>query len=443
MDADLRSSGLPAVRGKRSRAHINVEDPNADLDVPPPYQVRSVDMLYAAGVLPEAAVRALLPPSLEAAPGNICVIALYDAPEGWSIAPFTCFYAGICVAGHTAPDGSEGMFLVAGTYSGKCGRIFKRDSNDLFDIGTPLYERDGDRVRASAQFGGGASITMEGERLSVSPLVEQGAHRYLGQTGDGLLTHWPLSYVVYSTQVQLAKLEINVPVGHRLAPLAEFAPAWAKNTRDAIFTFGQPEVIGGVNASLTTGGWSTGELQGALMDMLGRIGRPVAVVTRTGRVAYANREAQALLLPSVLDRPMDARSRSSGLHAALGKAIDRRADTPGRAIVVERPDGSPILAQVMPIHRAAASEPAALVLLADPTRPGPNDPTETLQLLGLTPSEARLARLVGQGHAPARAAEILTIASSTARSMLRTIYGKLEIGRQAELAGIVTRLESL
>ena len=62
--------------------------------------------------------------------------------------------------------------------------------------------------------------------------------------------------------------------------------------------------------------------------------------------------------------------------------------------------------------------------------------------MGLTPAEAALANLIGQGHAPARAADLRRITPATARSMLKLIFAKLGVSRQAELAILVTRLQS-
>uniref|UniRef100_UPI0035AD8611 helix-turn-helix transcriptional regulator n=1 Tax=Devosia sp. TaxID=1871048 RepID=UPI0035AD8611 len=69
------------------------------------------------------------------------------------------------------------------------------------------------------------------------------------------------------------------------------------------------------------------------------------------------------------------------------------------------------------------------------------DPSATLELLGLTPAEARLASEVGNGLSPKQAATRLGITTNTARSTLQVIYEKLGIGKQSELARIVTRLE--
>ena len=68
-------------------------------------------------------------------------------------------------------------------------------------------------------------------------------------------------------------------------------------------------------------------------------------------------------------------------------------------------------------------------------------PTAGLQLLGLTPGEARVAAFVGGGRSVREAAQEFGIAESTARSVLKVAYQKLRIGKQSELAKIAARLE--
>ena len=94
------------------------------------------------------------------------------------------------------------------------------------------------------------------------------------------------------------------------------------------------------------------------------------------------------------------------------------------------------------VHDAIASEPAALVLFSDPLRPARGQSAALLQLLGLTPAEARLAVHISQWLPPRAAAEALGITVSTARSKLKTIYSKLAIVRQSQRANLVARLDS-
>jgi DNA-binding CsgD family transcriptional regulator len=81
-------------------------------------------------------------------------------------------------------------------------------------------------------------------------------------------------------------------------------------------------------------------------------------------------------------------------------------------------------------------------LLAPPlVSKGPRDPVDLLRSLGLTPAEARLAAKIGQGCSARSAAAELGISQHTARSTLKQVYGKLGIRKQAELGGLIARVQ--
>jgi DNA-binding CsgD family transcriptional regulator len=86
---------------------------------------------------------------------------------------------------------------------------------------------------------------------------------------------------------------------------------------------------------------------------------------------------------------------------------------------------------------------AVLVIVIDPEEKRRTNPIRALRLLGLTPSEARLAALVGGGYSRADAAEILGISESTAHDTIKKVYSKLDISRQSELVRLVDRLAVL
>jgi len=63
-----------------------------------------------------------------------------------------------------------------------------------------------------------------------------------------------------------------------------------------------------------------------------------------------------------------------------------------------------------------------------------------LRDIGLTPAEANVAELVGMGHSPREVAELGGVSEATVRVQLRSIYHKLSIRRQSELALYISRL---
>ncbi len=85
----------------------------------------------------------------------------------------------------------------------------------------------------------------------------------------------------------------------------------------------------------------------------------------------------------------------------------------------------------------------ALLVFADPSEAVTTDPEPALQLLGLTPSEARAAALIGRGLGPREAAEELGLTENSVRTTIKRVFSKLALSRQSELAVLVSRIASL
>ena len=84
---------------------------------------------------------------------------------------------------------------------------------------------------------------------------------------------------------------------------------------------------------------------------------------------------------------------------------------------------------------------AALILINEPEQKGAPGLHKALeQAFGLTPAEARTAALVGSGLAPQDVADQLGITVGTVRCELKSVFEKLAISRQSELAALVVRL---
>jgi DNA-binding CsgD family transcriptional regulator len=182
----------------------------------------------------------------------------------------------------------------------------------------------------------------------------------------------------------------------------------------------------------------------SLLDVLARLGRPAALVAKSGRVIFLNGEGEALL-GGVVDKGhlrTWRRREQRDLDRVVGTAVEAGPAALTEPIALSTTDRDrTILAQAIPVSAALAGEPAALVLFSDPTGLGNTDPTAPLELLGLTRAEARIAARVGNGMSARQAADVLAITENTVRSTLKVIYGKLGIGKQSELARILARLD--
>jgi DNA-binding CsgD family transcriptional regulator len=184
-----------------------------------------------------------------------------------------------------------------------------------------------------------------------------------------------------------------------------------------------------------------------LLKTFSTLGRAAVIVDAAGVVRYSNPAADILLAsesarPGSRLRPARATDRDA-LEAAIVAATKPRPAQPPDSLVFSRAAGlAPLIVRVLPVDEMLAGAGHALLLLSDPSRPSVTpQAAASLELLGLTPAEARLAAIVGQGSAPRRAARDLGIAESTARTVLRTVYEKLAIRKQSQLANLVTRLD--
>jgi DNA-binding CsgD family transcriptional regulator len=132
------------------------------------------------------------------------------------------------------------------------------------------------------------------------------------------------------------------------------------------------------------------------------------------------------------------REDQRALEALLAAADTARPHSP---ISVRRLSGQPLIVDAVPIGDGLTGRKAILLLLNDPAYPARGSAGLSLQLLGLTPAEARIAELVGSGLSPRETAGEVDNSEGTVRTSLARVYQKLGINRQAELARLVTRLE--
>ena len=405
--------------------------PDAQAEPLPPYQVRNGADIYIVYQLTDAQAASLLPPDLKFHSGRSATLAFYTGPNGWGIAPFACFVFGLDVEGFDSADGSPAVYQVAGTYSGKAGVVFPRDFNALFHAGDVTFEVTETEMRAVAPVEGGVgTISVTALRGPEANSSNAGVLNLLGPGRDGELILHNLAFSFNFTIGTITDLRFDLPQGHPLAVLADLTPSWCLCMTDKALTFGPPGPARGGDLAL---GYAS-----PFLDILSRMGRALAIVEDTGRILFLTGEAEAVLHRKTAPRllPVELRTLLSGTDPT-------KSENPGfaRSALLTLPHGPQVLATVFPVALRLSEAPALMVLLNDPRAPGPADPEPLLRLMGLTPSEAALAALIGKGSTPAEAAAVRGITQSTARSTLKIIFSKLGLRRQAELAQIVTRLQ--
>ncbi|MCJ2029909.1 helix-turn-helix transcriptional regulator [Methylobacterium sp. J-043] len=174
------------------------------------------------------------------------------------------------------------------------------------------------------------------------------------------------------------------------------------------------------------------------------LGLPAAVLGSGGRVIDANPSLVAMMPHTLSDQPLWLAVVDPAADRLLREAVAQSAQPramPVRSIPIaasgERP---PVILHLVPIRGAAHDVfvRARFVLIATPVVAQDVPSADVVQgLFDLTPAEARLAALIGAGDAPAPAAAKLGITPSTARSVLRRIFQKTGVSRQAELVGLL------
>jgi len=179
----------------------------------------------------------------------------------------------------------------------------------------------------------------------------------------------------------------------------------------------------------------------------------ILVVDWRGKVLAANRTAQDMLQTgdALIERNgvLKARSRDNNerLTHALAVVVGSKRLGASDCVRLSRQSGKPAyIATVAPLTEAVdlasmGGDRAALIMITEPEqKDAPGLHKALQQAFGLTPAEARTAALVGSGLAPQDVADQIGITVGTIRCELKSIFEKLGISRQSELAALVARL---
>jgi DNA-binding CsgD family transcriptional regulator len=170
-----------------------------------------------------------------------------------------------------------------------------------------------------------------------------------------------------------------------------------------------------------------------------------------GRILDKDRIADALLkqadgvaaINGMLS--LDDRKASQRLHDTIRKIAEseRRGERPlVEAIRVERRSGKRdfgLIVKPAPQPRYLDGQHITdiVVFISDPDRHTTMAPAALSKLFGLTPAEAALAVLLGDGLTLDEAAHELSIARNTARAHLRAIFAKTGVSRQTMLVRLI------
>lgn len=188
-----------------------------------------------------------------------------------------------------------------------------------------------------------------------------------------------------------------------------------------------------------------------LTDVLATMRIGVFGLDALGRVTMSNPSGQALIDSSLRLRegrlvPLHRDDATRFVEAQRALLGDGDPPDPKPILLQAGDDGTRLVVQFLPVGTAAALDSAMmaqtrLIALVVPLEPnGPVDPTLLRDLLGLTLNESRVASLVGSGLQPRSVAEHLGITEETTRTVLKRVFSKIGVSRQAELVGLLARL---
>lgn len=191
--------------------------------------------------------------------------------------------------------------------------------------------------------------------------------------------------------------------------------------------------------------------QSAALDALERIATATLIVSRDGRILYANSQAQSLLRDGDAIRAVGGRlatidrGTADRLTRAIGGVVDTAAERggfSGGGFAIPREDRLPLTLLVAPFRPArngfGASAPAAILFIRDPEQP--TLPSLTLQgIFGFTPAEAAVASALADGKSVEDIAALHGVSLNTVRTHLKTIFAKTGTNRQAQLVALMLR----
>ena len=97
------------------------------------------------------------------------VIGLYEAAQGWGIAPFSAFFMTAELAGVDSSDGSPGNYMHGGLFSGVAGQVMTGLYNTNFRTGWSRQRVEGDRFRGEAGIGDRTLVRVAGQDRPAPP----------------------------------------------------------------------------------------------------------------------------------------------------------------------------------------------------------------------------------------------------------------------------------
>jgi DNA-binding CsgD family transcriptional regulator len=193
----------------------------------------------------------------------------------------------------------------------------------------------------------------------------------------------------------------------------------------------------------------------ALCDALTQLGYGVIGLGNTGRAQFTNWVADRLMMDglrvsngAVLASHSDDQRALDGLVSQTLALASGQSPAPPKPVALRRPSGRvPIVLYGIPIaerHKdlltLLGGRPRALLVVIEPDAARQLDEQLLRQLFGLTPGEARLAAAIATGTTMNEAAARFGVSEATTRVVLKHVFQKVGVSRQAELVLLLAPL---
>jgi len=194
-----------------------------------------------------------------------------------------------------------------------------------------------------------------------------------------------------------------------------------------------------------------GSMEVALKQALDAVDTGVHVLSADGRILFSNRSAQSQFddyfenSDGYFTAKVDAARDKFEHYLATAHQAILACETP-KACVLIGTNGTQLAVWASPVGDAAQagfgrwSSAEVVVLTAPFMRDAQVDPSVLRDCMDLTVSEARLASLIGSGMQIKQAADRLGITVGTARNVLKAVFRKAGVNRQAQLALQISNL---
>lgn len=179
-------------------------------------------------------------------------------------------------------------------------------------------------------------------------------------------------------------------------------------------------------------------------EALAAVGLPAGVLSPGGRLMAANGLLDPLIPSLILDRTPRVQLAGAAPDALFADAIARLAAQATPTVlsipVPATMDRTATIVHLVPVRRNARDvfTAAACFLVVTPVNPSAVPSAGMLQaLFDLTKAEARVAKGIAEGHAPADLARTLGLSVDTVRTQLKSVFAKVGVSRQADLVRLL------